>query len=172
MVEDRVDHFLVALNDLEDAIGQARLLHQFGKAHRHAGVALAGLQNEGVAAGDGDAEHPHRDHRGEVERGDARDDAERLTHRIDVDSGPGPLSVLALEHMRDAAGEFDDFKPALNIALRIRDHLAMFGAEQMGEFVHMLFDQRLKREHDARTPLWVGRGPCGLGCQRLRHRGV
>ena len=32
------------------------------------------------------AEHPHRDHRREVERGDAGDDAQRLAHRIDVDA--------------------------------------------------------------------------------------
>ena len=41
MVEDRVDHFLVAVDDVEDAVGQARFLHQFGQAHRHARVALA-----------------------------------------------------------------------------------------------------------------------------------
>ena len=50
MVEDRVDHLLVAVDDVEDAVGQARFLHQFGKAHRHRGIALGRLQDEGVAA--------------------------------------------------------------------------------------------------------------------------
>ena len=36
MVEDRVDHFLVAVDDVEDAVGQAGFLHQLGEAHRHA----------------------------------------------------------------------------------------------------------------------------------------
>ena len=34
MVEDRVDHLLVAVDDVEDAVGQARFLHQLGKADR------------------------------------------------------------------------------------------------------------------------------------------
>ena len=41
MVEDGVDHFLVAVDDVEDAVGQAGLLHQLGEAHRHGRVALA-----------------------------------------------------------------------------------------------------------------------------------
>ena len=34
MVEDRVDHFLVAMDDVEDAVGKARFLHQLGQADR------------------------------------------------------------------------------------------------------------------------------------------
>ena len=34
MVEDRVDHLLVAVDDVEDAIGKPRFLHQLGKADR------------------------------------------------------------------------------------------------------------------------------------------
>jgi hypothetical protein len=118
---------------------------------------------KGVAAGDGDAEHPHRDHRREVERGDARADAERLAHRIDIDAGAGALGILALQHMRDAAGEFDHFEAALDVALGVGDHLAMFGAEQVRQLVHVLFDQRLEGEHHAGAALRVGRGPAGLG---------
>ncbi len=45
MVEDRVDHFLVAVDDVEDAVGQARFLHQLGEADRHAtGRAREGLR--------------------------------------------------------------------------------------------------------------------------------
>ena len=32
MVEDRVDHFLVAVDDVEDAVGKAGFLHQLGRA--------------------------------------------------------------------------------------------------------------------------------------------
>jgi hypothetical protein len=44
MVEDRVDHLLVAVDDVEDAVGQARFLHQLGEAHRHRRVALEGFR--------------------------------------------------------------------------------------------------------------------------------
>jgi hypothetical protein len=115
MVEDRVDHLLVAVDDVEDAVGQARFLHQFGKADRNARVALGRLQDEGVAAGDRHSEHPHRDHRREVERSDARADAERLAHRIDVDAGARAERKFALQRLRDAAGIFDDLQAALNV---------------------------------------------------------
>ena len=91
--------------------GRPASLHQLGEADRHARVALAGLQDEGVAAGDGHAEHPHRDHRREVERGDAGADAERLAHRIDVDPGARADRIFALQRLRDAAGIFDDSSP-------------------------------------------------------------
>ena len=41
-------------------------------------------------------------------------------------------------------------------------HLAVLGGEQVGEFVHVLFDQVAELEHDARAALRVGRRPGGL----------
>src|SRR3546814_8993497 len=88
----------------------------------------------------------------------ARSDAQRLAHRIDVDAGACALGIFALQQMGDAAGEFDDFQAALDVALRVGQHLAMFGGEQQGQFVHILFDQLLEAEHDAGAALGVGRG--------------
>jgi hypothetical protein len=51
-VENAVDRFLVAVDDIQDTRRQARLEHQFGQHQRHRGVALGRLQDEGVAAGD------------------------------------------------------------------------------------------------------------------------
>src|SRR3546814_3096794 len=47
------------------------------RSHGERGVALARLQNEGVADDGRDRAHPQRDHRGEVERRDARADPDR-----------------------------------------------------------------------------------------------
>ena len=55
-------------------------------------VLLRRLQDERVAAGERRRPHPHRDHRGEVERRDPGDDAERLADRVDVDAGRGLLA--------------------------------------------------------------------------------
>src|SRR3546814_1084283 len=93
------------------------------------------LEEEGVAARDRRAEHPHRDHRGEVERRDPGDHADRLAHRIDVDPRPGALGIFALQGVRDAAREFDHVEPALHVAARIGHHLAVFGRQQMREFL-------------------------------------
>ena len=64
--------------------------------------------------------------------------------------------------MRDAAAEFDDLQPSLDVALGVGDHLAVFGAEQVGERVHVRLDQFLEAEHDAGAALRVGRRPAGL----------
>ncbi len=103
--------------------------------HRHAGIALRGLQDEGVAAGDRGRELPHRDHRREIERRDAGDDAERLAHRIDVDAGAGAFGVLALHQMRNAAGELDDLEAALDVALGVGNGLAVLARQQLGQLV-------------------------------------
>ena len=39
----------------------------------------------------------------------------------------------------------------------------MLARQQLGELVHIGFDQLLEAEHDARAPLRIGRGPGGLG---------
>ena len=117
--------------------------------------------------------HPERDHRRKIERGDPRADAQRLTHRIDVDPRPGALGVFALQHVRDAAAEFDDLQPALDVALAVGDHLAVLArAEQVRQLVHIRLDQRLEVEHDARPALRVGRRPAGLRRLRRGHRAV
>ena len=91
---------LSPLTTLKHAGGQARLEEQLGEAQRHGGVALGRLEDEGVAAGERRAGLPQRDHGREVERGDARDHAERLAHRVHVDAGAGAVGVLALEQVR------------------------------------------------------------------------
>src|SRR3546814_6939022 len=84
------------------------------------------------------AEHPHRDHRGEVERRDPGDHADRLAHRIDVDPRPGALGIFALQGVRDAAREFDHVEPALHVAARIGHHLAVRSEEHTSELQSLM----------------------------------
>jgi hypothetical protein len=141
VVEDRVDRLLVAVDDLQDALGQARLDHQFGQHQRHRRVALGRLEDEGVAAGDGRAELPHRDHGGEVERRDAGGHAQRLAHRIHVDAGAGALGEFALQQMRRADAELDHFEPALHVALGVGQVLPCSRAQRLGQLVHVAVQQ-------------------------------
>ena len=90
-----------------------------------------GFRMKALPHGDGEREHPHRDHGREIERGDAGHDAQGLAHRIDVDAGAGAFGVFALQQMRDAAGELDHFQAALDVAFGVGDHLAMLGGEQV-----------------------------------------
>ncbi len=162
IVEDGVDGFLVAVDDVEDAGRQPGLDHQGGQHHRHAGIALGGLQDEGVAAGDRGRELPHRDHRREVERRDAGDDAERLPHRIDVDAGAGAFGVFALHQVRNAAGELDDFEAALDVALGVGNGLAVLARQEVCELVVIALRQFEKLHHHARAALRIGVGPLDL----------
>ena len=149
IVEDGVDRLLVAVDDVEDARRAARLDEQFAEPHRHARVALRGLQDESVAAGDRRRELPQGDHRRKIERRDAGDDAERLAHRIEVDAGAGAVGVFALHQMRDAERELDHFDAALNVALGVGDRLAVLARQNVGELVVVLGDE-IEELHQAR----------------------
>ena len=77
VIQQRVHRFLVAIHDVQHAIGQARLLQQPRQHQGGRRVAFGRFQDEGIAAGNGDRKHPHRHHAREVERRDAGDHAQR-----------------------------------------------------------------------------------------------
>ena len=145
VLEDRVDRDLVAVHDVEDAVGQAGLLEQLGGPDRCGRILLGRLQHERVAARERRPPHPHGHHRREVERRDPGDDAERLPDRVDVDAGRSLLGHAALEQVRDPAGELDHLEPARDLAHRVGEHLAVLGREDPGDllaaFVQELADR-------------------------------
>ena len=139
--QEPVDGFLVAVQDLEDAVGQAGFLPELGEQHRGGGVAFGGLEDERVAGGDGHRRHPQRHHDGEVERGDAGDHAEGFAEGEDVDAGGDLVRVVALEQGGDAAGVLDDLEAAADFALGVGEDLAVLGGDQLGEVVHVGGDE-------------------------------
>ena len=160
--EQRVDRLLVAIDDIEDARRQPGFDEEFGKPHRHRWIALRRLEDEGVAAGERGRELPHRNHGREVERRDARNDPERLAQRVEIDAGSGALAEFAFEQVRDAAGEFDHFQSALDVALGVGDGLAVLRGEQLGEAVEFPLRQLEELEQHPRAALRIGGGPRGL----------
>ena len=170
IVEDRIDGLLVAVDDVEDARRKPGFDHQFREAHRHARIALGGLEDEGVAGGDGGGELPHRNHGGEVERRDAGDDAEGLADRIDVDSRPRAFRIFALHQMRRAEREFADLEAPLDIASCVGNGLAVFAGEELREVVVVPMQKIDELHHDARAALRIGGGPVGLRGQRVFDR--
>ena len=117
MIKDRVDHFLVTVNNLTNPLRQACFDKQFGKSHRQRRITLGRLDDERVACNDCRATHPKRDHAGEIERRNASANADRLAHRINVNPRPRALRIFTLQYVRDTAAKLDYFKPALNITL-------------------------------------------------------
>ena len=109
MMQDRVDRFFIAVHDLQNALGQTGFFEQFRQHQRHRGVALGGFQDKGVAAGNGRRKHPHGNHGWEIERGDARRDAKRLTHGVHINAGTGAVRKFAFQQMRCTNAIFHNF---------------------------------------------------------------
>ena len=85
MVEQRVDALAVAVDDVEHAVRQPGFRQQLAQPHRRERHLLRRLQDERVAAGDRDREHPQRHHERKVVRRDADADADRVADRFGVD---------------------------------------------------------------------------------------
>jgi hypothetical protein len=147
VVEDGIHRHLVAVDDVEDPVGQARLLVELGHPQGHRRVTLGRLEHEGVAAGDRDRVHPHRDHDREVERGDPGRDPERLADRVAVDLGGDVLGEVALEQVGDAGGDLDDLHAALDLAGRVGYDLAVLGGDDPGQLVAVALQQLQEPEH-------------------------
>ncbi len=170
--QEGVDRFLAAVDDVEHAGRQAGLQKEFGEPQRDRGVSLGRLEDEGVAAGQRGGRLPQRDHGGEVEGRDARDDAERGAQRVHVDPAAGVVGELALEEVRDSGREFDDLQAALDVAVCVGDGLAVLGRQKPGQGVPLLLHERQEPQQDPRPPLRVPVGPVALGTGGVRDRGL
>ena len=152
MLEQRVDRDLVAVHDVEHAVGNARLVQQLREVHGRRRILLRRLEHERVPARDRRREHPHRHHRGEVERRDPADDTERLANRIHVDAGRRLLRVAALQQVRDPARELDDLEPARDLAERVRLDLAVLRGQEARDVLAMLVEQLAHAKQDLGAP--------------------
>ena len=139
---------LVAVNHVEHPVGKAGLGQQFGVEQGRRRVLLGRLQYEGVPAGDGDREHPHRHHGGEVERGDPGRHAQRLAYGVGVDRGADLFGELPFEEVGDVAGELHHFEAPLHFAEGVVEGLAVFGGEGTGQVQAVPGDQFPVGEHD------------------------
>jgi hypothetical protein len=91
------------------------------------------------------------------------------------------LGVVALKQLRNAAGELHDLDAARHLALRVGEHLAVLGGDQVRELVAVPVEQFQELEHHARPtqrrrprPGREGGSrspdrPIHLGCRGQRH---
>ena len=149
MVEQRVDGELVAVDDVEHAFGETGFLEQFPGQHRCGRIALGGLQDKGVSAGNGDGVHPHRHHGREVERGDAGDHAQWLAVGDGINARSDIAGEIALEQVGNAAGEFDHLDAAGDFAQCVVMGLAVFARDLAGDVGGVAIEQFLELEHEA-----------------------
>ena len=167
MLEDRVHRLSVALNDVEHAVGHARLSEQLSQEQRGRRILLARLEHERVPARDRVRHHPQRHHDREVERCDARDDTERLADRVHVDAGRDLLAVRALQVVRQPARELDDFDCTRHLAACVGEHLAVLGRDGGGEIGPMPVDELAEAEEHLGPLRQRGRPPRGERTRRF-----
>ena len=172
MLQDPVDRRLVPVDDVEHAVGQARLLPQLGDHHRRRGILLRGLEDEGVAGRDRDRVHPHRDHDGEVERRDPGGDPQRLPDRPAVHVRRDVLRELPLEELRDPARELHHLEPSLHLATGVGEHLSVLAHDRAGELVRMPTDELPEPEQDVGARSERGSAPLLERPFRRRHRPI
>ena len=128
---------MVAVDDVEDAVRQAGFLPELGLELDGARGVRRRLEDERVAAGEGDGIDPHRHHDREVERRDPGDDAERLAQGDRVDVGRDVRRVHAGE-VAAVAGELDRLDAAHDFGLGIGVGLAVVAGDERGQLVAML----------------------------------
>ena len=119
------------------------VVQQFRGARRRHRNFFGRLQDEGVSAGDGEREHPHRHHRREIERRDARANAQRL-----ADGLLNRCRARRFRANRPSSGWACRRRPPPSgsrgaPSLRVVERLAVFGGENARDVVGVLFEQRL-----------------------------
>ncbi|MDF9754931.1 hypothetical protein OKW51_001894 [Pseudomonas hunanensis] len=169
---DAIDHLLAAMHHVEHAGRHASLQRQLDQHHGRQRVLLGRFEHEGVAADDGHREHPQRDHRREVERGDAGAHADRLAQGIGIDAAGDVFGELTHLQGADGGGVLDHFQAAEDIALGVGNGLALFGAEGHGDALAVFADQCLQLEHDAHARADRSVAPGLEGTLGSGHRGV
>ena len=115
----RVDRLLAALHDVEHAVGQPGLRQQLGQRSEAEGSRSDGLRMKQL---------PQASATGNIHSGTITGKLNGVMPattpsgwRIDeaVDAGADLLGEVALQQMRDAAGELDHFEAALHLALGV-----------------------------------------------------
>ena len=100
------------------------------------------------------------------------DDAERLADRVDVDAGRGLLGEVALEQRRDPAGVLDHLEPALHLAERVGEHLAVLRGEDPRDLLAVRVHQLADAEDQLGALRERDRAPGREGLLRGRDRAV
>src|ERR671919_3086140 len=146
MRQKGINRDLVAVYDVEDRLGEARLDEQFGEEVGRRWVLLRRFEDEGIAARNPPRVHPQGYRGGEVKRRDPRHDAERLADGEAVYPGRDVLRELSLHEVGDAAREVDHLEPALYLAVGIGGNLAVFAGDDAAQFVPAAFENVAVRE--------------------------
>ncbi len=142
--EERVDRGRIAVDEVERSRRKPRFRDQPSEEGRGKRNALGRLQDEAVAADEGQWPHPERDHHREVEGGDAGHDPYRLAEERRVHSGRDVLEEVALHRRGGRRGELRRLDPPPDLALGLIPRLAVLSGYRTRELVRMRFEEAPK----------------------------
>src|SRR5881398_558601 len=151
---------LPAVHQVEDArreTGFVRQLRDAGRRERHL---FAGLQDEGVACGDGVGPEPHGDHRRKVEGRDRGEHAERLTDVFAIDACGDVFERPPHHQGGDAARVLHVLDAAPQRAPGFVEGLAVLARDDGRDLIEPLVQDVLEPEQMAR-PHYRGDGAPG-----------
>jgi hypothetical protein len=148
VIAKRVGGFRSTMHDVEHSRRQAGFEGQLRDHQGSGGVLLGGLEHKGIADRDGHREHPAGQHHGEIERRNAGADAQRLNDGVHVDARRGVLGELPELQGIDRNGMFDGLDAPADFALGIRQRLAMFMRQRLGDPGRVLAQQTRQVDHD------------------------
>ena len=140
---------VAAVHNVKDAIRQACFLQQFSQAYRGRRGQRRWLEDEAVAAGQRQREHPHRHHRREVKRRNPRHNTQRLHQRIAVHAGADIRGVFTFNQMWNTASKFNHFQTTCQLAQCVRPDFTVLANDDSRQFFSMLLKQHFKVEQDA-----------------------
>ena len=166
VLEEDLGFVAAGRDDVEHAGGQPGLVPQLGDAQRALRREAGRLQHQRVAGDDADRRHPAlRNHRREVPRRDAGEDADRLVVANGVVARRNVGERIALHDVRRAAGELDHLDDLEDVALRLVPLLAVLLRAEIGQLVEMAVEQGLHPEQhlDPLADRRVAPGGKGLG---------
>ena len=159
MADDPVPHLAAEpVHEIDDAVGHAGLdeqLHEALPEHRRV---VRGLEHHGVPAHECRDDLPGRNGDREVPRRDHADDADRLTDAHLELVGQLRRRRLAEETPALAGHVVAHVDRFLDVAARLREHLAHLARHQLRQLVLVLGEQRAEPEQDL-TALRRGNEP-------------
>ncbi len=113
------------MDEVDHSRWDPRLEEQADEQLRRPGDPFGRFEDERVPAGDRQRGHPERDHRGEVERGDARHDPDRLVAHRGVDVARDVGKVSSLEQGGRAGRELGRLQAPADGPPRLLERLAV-----------------------------------------------
>ena len=133
MRQQRVDGRLVAVHDVEHAVGQPRLGQQLASSSDADGSFSEGLSTNVLPQAMASGNIHIGTMAGKLNGVMPATTPSGCRIEYDVDAGGDVLGVAALEQVRDAAGELDDLQAAGDLARGVGGHLAVLGVISCGQ---------------------------------------